>query len=132
MHDAIARGGTVSVRLWSDNMSLPGLLQHEKPAVPLSTPTIYDIKENSEWRFEVPFGSKIEVKVGGNSTGTIHKTSADPLSCTALAFVRDCRAVWDRTRSTANIYLQWHESSNFQLARMSHRGRWRMPGRVPG
>lgn len=45
-------------------MSLPGL-QLEAPVEPGSTPTIHDIKENSEWRFEVAFGSKVEVKVGG-------------------------------------------------------------------
>ena len=47
-------------------MSLPGL-QLEAPVQSISEPTIHDIKENSEWRFEVPFGSKVEVKVGGNS-----------------------------------------------------------------
>lgn len=46
-------------------MSLPGL-QLEAPVETGSTPTIHDIKENSEWRFEVAFGSKIEVKVSGN------------------------------------------------------------------
>ena len=45
------------------NMStLPGL-QLNTPSEPVSTSTIHEIKENAEWRFEVAFGSKIEVKV---------------------------------------------------------------------
>ena len=48
-------------------MSLPGL-QLEAPVVSVSTPTVYDIKENSEWRFEVPFDAKVEVKVGRKSS----------------------------------------------------------------
>lgn len=59
-------------------MSLPGL-QLEAPVVSISEPTIHDIKENSEWRFEVPFGSKVEVKVGGNSTGLLHNAGVDSL-----------------------------------------------------
>lgn len=57
-------------------MSLPGL-QLEAPIESGSTLTIHDIKENSEWRFEVAFGSKVEVKVRGNFTGIIHNTGAD-------------------------------------------------------
>lgn len=42
--------------------TLPGL-QLSTPSEPISTQIIHDIKENTEWRFEVAFGSKIEVKV---------------------------------------------------------------------
>lgn len=63
-------------------MSLPGL-QLEAPVETGSTPTIHDIKENSEWRFEVAFGSKVEVKVGGNFTGLIQNANADS-SCLRL------------------------------------------------
>lgn len=43
-------------------MSLPGL-QISAPAEIESIPTIYELKEGTEWRFEVAFGSKVEVKV---------------------------------------------------------------------
>lgn len=42
--------------------TLPGL-QLSTPGEPVSTQIIHDIKENTEWRFEVAFGSKVEVKV---------------------------------------------------------------------
>lgn len=43
-------------------MSLPGL-QISAPAEVESIPTIHELKEGTEWRFEVAFGSKVEVKV---------------------------------------------------------------------
>ncbi len=43
-------------------MSLPGL-QISAPAEIEATPTIHELKEGTEWRFEVAFGSKVEVKV---------------------------------------------------------------------
>lgn len=110
-------------------MSLPGL-QLEAPVESGSTPTIHDIKENSEWRFEVAFGSKVEVKVGENSTGMVQNTGADSSMFATVASIWDCRAIWDRTRPKANLYFQWNESSNFHLAGMSHRGHRRMPSRV--
>jgi hypothetical protein len=57
---------TLSTYLQSCNMSLPGL-QLEAPTESVSAPITHDIKENSEWRFEVPFGSQVNVKVGGDS-----------------------------------------------------------------
>lgn len=48
------------------SMSLPGL-QLDAPVEPVSAPTFHNIKEKSEWRFEVAFGVRIEVKVGGTS-----------------------------------------------------------------
>lgn len=43
-------------------MSLPGL----ELSVPVETtrvPTIQELKEGTEWRFEVAFGTKVEVRV---------------------------------------------------------------------
>lgn len=52
-----------SVARFMAMMSLPGL-QLNAPTVPVSSgPIFHDIKENTEWRFEVAFGAKIEVKV---------------------------------------------------------------------
>ena len=43
-------------------MSLPGL--HISPPTEVEAlPTIHELKEGTEWRFEVAFGSKVEVKV---------------------------------------------------------------------
>lgn len=100
-------------------MSLPGL-QLEAPIETGSTPTVHEIKENSEWRFEVAFGSKVEVKVGGNLIRIIQITGTDSRVFATTASIWDCRAIWDRTRSKANLHFQWHESSNFQLAGVSH------------
>ncbi len=52
------------------SMSLPGL-QLDAPDEQVSTSITHDIKEKNEWRFEVPFGSKIEVKVGLNCLTTL-------------------------------------------------------------
>lgn len=110
----------VAVRMFSASpkMSLPGL-QLEAPVETGSTPTVHDIRENSEWRFEVAFGSKVEVKVGGNSIGIIQNTGADSCGFANLASFWHCRAIWDRTRSKANLHFQWNQSSNIHLAGMS-------------
>ncbi len=43
-------------------MSLPGL-QISTPVEVEATPIIHELKEGTEWRFEVAFGLKVEVKV---------------------------------------------------------------------
>jgi hypothetical protein len=44
-------------------MALPGLNLNSVPIVEEKTATITDLQPNSEWRFEVAFGDKVEVKV---------------------------------------------------------------------
>ena len=44
-------------------MSLPGLQISSTPLEVEVVPTIHELKEGTEWRFEVAFGSKVEVKV---------------------------------------------------------------------
>lgn len=61
--EAEDRGDYLTAQMTALNMSiLPGL-QLNTPSEPVSAPIIHEIKENTEWRFEVAFGSKIEVKV---------------------------------------------------------------------
>lgn len=43
-------------------MSLPGL-QLAAPVEPVINTSVYELPEASEWRFEVAFGSKVEIKV---------------------------------------------------------------------
>ena len=43
-------------------MSLPGL-DLSAPVESVVNPTVYELKEQTEWRFEVAFLSKIEVRV---------------------------------------------------------------------
>ena len=43
-------------------MSLPGL-DLSVPVESVVNPTIYELKEQTEWRFEVAFHSKVEVRV---------------------------------------------------------------------
>ena len=44
-------------------MSLPGLGLSAPPEAELRPPAIHLLKEGTEWRFEVAFGSNVEVKV---------------------------------------------------------------------
>jgi len=45
-------------------MSLPGLDLLSAPVEkPPTLPTVHELKEGSEWRFEVAFGTQVEVKV---------------------------------------------------------------------
>ena len=43
-------------------MSLPGL-ELSAPVETVVTPTVHELKEQTEWRFEVAFGAKIEIRV---------------------------------------------------------------------
>ena len=43
-------------------MSLPGL-DLSAPVETVINPTVYELKEQTEWRFEVAFLSKVEVRV---------------------------------------------------------------------
>lgn len=43
-------------------MSLPGL-DLSAPVETVATPTVHELKEQTEWRFEVAFGTKVEVRV---------------------------------------------------------------------
>ena len=43
-------------------MSLPGL-DLAAPVETAAAPTVYELKEQTEWRFEVAFGTKVEVRV---------------------------------------------------------------------
>ena len=44
-------------------MALPGLQMNTIPLVKEKTATVTELQQNSEWRFEVAFGEKVEVKV---------------------------------------------------------------------
>ena len=50
-------------------MSLPGLGLAAQPEAENGPTAIYALKEGSEWRFEVAFDSKIEVKVRSRALG---------------------------------------------------------------
>ena len=53
-------------------MSLPGL-QLSAPVETAVVPTIQDLTENTEWRFEVAFGTKVEVRVRPSSLRSLSK-----------------------------------------------------------
>ena len=46
----------------TSKMSLPGL-DLSAPIETVATPTVHELKEQTEWRFEVTFGTKVEVRV---------------------------------------------------------------------
>lgn len=47
----------------SRSMPLPGLGLSAAPRAEIRLPTIHELKEGTEWRFEVAFGASVEVKV---------------------------------------------------------------------
>jgi len=54
----------ISIRvIVPQSMSLPGLGLALQPEANIRPPTVIVLKEGSEWRFEVSFDSKVEVKV---------------------------------------------------------------------
>ena len=46
----------------TSTMSLPGL-DLPAPVETVVTPTVHELKEQTEWRFEVAFGTRVEVRV---------------------------------------------------------------------
>ena len=46
----------------SSKMSLPGL-DLSAQAETVATPTVHELKEQTEWRFEVAYGTKLEIRV---------------------------------------------------------------------
>lgn len=53
---------TLPGHAYTSNMSLPGL-DLSAPVKTFATPTVHELKEQTEWRFEVAFGTKVEVRV---------------------------------------------------------------------
>lgn len=43
-------------------MSLPGLQISTPVVATVAAPIVHDLEANTEWRFEVAFGGKIEIK----------------------------------------------------------------------
>lgn len=54
----------------TSKMSLPGL-DLSAPIETVATPTVYELKEQTEWRFEVAFGTKVEVRVQSPSSSAL-------------------------------------------------------------
>lgn len=46
----------------TSKMSLPGL-DLSAPIETVTAPTVHELKEQTEWRFEVAFGTKVEIRV---------------------------------------------------------------------
>lgn len=65
-------------------MSLPGL-ELSAPAETAVTPTIHELKEQTEWRFEVAFGTKVEVRVRCPNLST-------PFDCLNVRIITYCAA----------------------------------------
>ena len=53
---------TISGQANTSKMSLPGL-DLTAPVETVLTQTVHELKEQTEWRFEVAFGTKIEIRV---------------------------------------------------------------------
>ena len=67
-------------------MSLPGL-ELSAPVETTVTPTVHELKEQTEWRFEVAFGTKLEVRV----------------RCPNLSTLFDCLDVKEITQGAAPL-----------------------------
>ena len=70
-------------------MSLPGL-ELSAPVETAVTPTVHELKEQTEWRFEVAFGTKLEVRV----------------RCPNLSTLFDCLNVRIITRCAAPLWYR--------------------------
>lgn len=57
---------TIPGQAKTSKMSLPGL-DLSAPVETVVTPTVHELKEQTEWRFEVAFGTRIEVRVNTRS-----------------------------------------------------------------
>lgn len=98
-------------------MALPGL-QLNAPAAPVSSaPILHDIKENTEWRFEVAFGSKIEVKVGWDFSVCLYCTRSLTF---CLASHGRCRTLWYRISPETILHVRRCQSSDIYLAWLSN------------
>lgn len=51
-------------------MSLPGL-DLSAPVEIVATSTVHELKEQTEWRFEVAFGTKVEVRVRSSTSSAL-------------------------------------------------------------
>lgn len=67
---AKAPGVTLPGHANTSNMSLPGL-ELSAPVETHVTPTVHELKEQTEWRFEVAFGTKVEVRVWSSSLSAL-------------------------------------------------------------
>ena len=104
----------------SFHMALPGLnldvltvpLEEEKTAV------IHELNANTEWRFEVAFDSKIEVKVR-SFTWEMRLRFAEA----TIASIWHRRDLWNRTRSKPRraLYFPGQKSSHLHVAWLSNR-----------
>lgn len=61
---------SLSGQATTSKMSLPGL-DISVPTQSVVTPSVHELKEQTEWRFEVAYGTKIEFRVGSPSSSTL-------------------------------------------------------------
>ena len=54
-------------------MSLPGL-ELPAPVETVTEPVVHELKEQTEWRFEVAFGTKVEVRVWIPGSSALYAT----------------------------------------------------------
>ena len=65
-------------------MSLPGL-ELSTPVEAVVTPTVHELNEQTEWRFEVAFGTKLEVRVRCPNLSTL-------FDCLNVRMITKCAA----------------------------------------
>lgn len=110
---------SISIReIFTQSMSLPGLGLDLQPEADIRLPTVLVLKEGSEWRFEVSFESKVEVKV----QQTPSQNTSSKVSNRRTGTVRRCGAFRYRTRAAAALHLHSNESRHLYLGRLPSRG----------
>lgn len=75
-------------------MSLPGL-QLSAPIETAVVPAVHELKERTEWRFEVAFGSKVEVRVSRSPSTQHSNTFLAWLTSLPAAPLWNCRTLRD-------------------------------------
>ena len=89
------------------NMSLPGL-DLSAPVESVVNPTIYELKEQTEWRFEVAFQSKVEVRVLSPASSTLFKSLSARIDERIAASFRYCRAFRHRASNQTSLHFHRH------------------------
>ena len=80
-----------------------------------ATVAVHELQANSEWRFEVAIGQKIEVRVGASMVRFQFKANMfqGPL--------RNCRNLRDRARLEPRLHIPRNEILNIHMARLPNR-----------
>ena len=95
-------------------MSLPGLGLEEPEEAHIVETAQHDLEKDCEWRFEVPVGKYVQVKVDPSLALIPRETFS--LTESPVGFDWSSRVIRHRTRRWELLHLHWNQSRNLHLA----------------